>query len=76
MDDFSQEFHRFTKLKHKGELKLGMGPHAPYNEWVEIEVRLKMIKDTKMICPAVRVHNDEVRLDPLKHAPKGFDEDF
>ena len=74
MDDFSQEFHRFTKLKHKGELKFGMGPHAPYDEWVEIEVRLKATKD--MISPAVRVHNDEVRLDPYKHATKGFKEDF
>jgi hypothetical protein len=75
MDDFSQEFHRFTKLKHKGELKFGMGPHAPYDEWVEIiEVGLKANKD--MICPTVRVHNDEVRLDPFKHTTKGFDENF
>ena len=51
-----------------------MGPHAPYDEWVEIEVRLKANKD--MISPAVRVHNDEVRLDPYKHTTKGFDEDF
>ncbi len=53
-----------------------MGPHAPYDEWVEVEVRLKMSKDMKTICPAVRVHNDEVRLDPYKHLTKGFDEDF
>ncbi len=35
-----------------------------------------MNKDTKTICPAARVHNDEVRLDPYKHTTKGFDEDF
>ena len=38
-----------------------MGPHASYDELIEIEVRLKASKD--MICPAVRVVNDEVRLD-------------
>jgi len=32
MDGYRQEFHRFTKLKHKGELKFGMGPHAPFDE--------------------------------------------
>ncbi len=53
-----------------------MGPHAPYDEWVEIEVRLKMSKDMKTICPAVREHNNEMRLNPYKHATKGFDEDF
>ncbi len=62
MDDYSQEFHRLKTIKHKGKLKFGMGPHAPYNEWVEIEVRLKVNKDA--ICPAVRVHSDEMRLDP------------
>jgi hypothetical protein len=67
MDDFSQEYHRFTKIKEKGEL----GPHAPYDEWIEIEVRLKMRNN--MIYPAVRVHNDEVRLDPYKHVTTGFD---
>jgi len=51
-----------------------MGPHAPYDEWVEIEVRLKANKDTN--CPTVRAHNHEVRLDPSKHTTKGFDEDF
>ena len=51
-----------------------MGPHAPYDEWVVTEIRLKAKKD--MICPAVRVHNDEVLLDPYKHLTKGFDEDF
>ena len=74
MDDFSQEFHRFTKLKHKGELKFGMGPHAQYDEWVDIEVRLKMSKD--MISPTVPVHNDEVRLDHYKHTTKEFDDGF
>ncbi len=74
MDEYSQEFHRFTKLKHKGELKFGMGPHAPYDEYFEIEVRLKANRDT--ISPVVRVHNEEVRLDPYKHMTKGFDEDF
>jgi hypothetical protein len=74
MDDISQEFHRFTQLKRKGELKFGMGPHAPYDEYFEIEVRLKENKD--MICSTVRVHNDELRLDPYKHLTKGFDEDF
>ncbi len=68
MDDYSQEFHRFTKLNHKRGLKFGMGPHAPYDEWIEIEVRLKASKD--MIYFTVRVHNDEVRLDPYKHATK------
>ncbi len=29
MDDYSQEFHRFIKIKYKGELKFGMSPHAP-----------------------------------------------
>ena len=33
-----------------------------------------MSKD--MIYPAVRVHNDEVRLDPYKYTTKGFNEDF
>ncbi len=76
MDDYSKELHRFTQLKHKGELKFGIGPHAPYNEWVEIEVRLKISKDMKMMHPTARVHNDEVRLDPYKHVTKGFIEDF
>jgi hypothetical protein len=53
-----------------------MGPHAPYDERVDIEVRLKMSRDMKTICPAVRVHNEEVRLDPYKHTTKGFDDDF
>ena len=74
IDDFSQEFHRFTKLRHKKELKFGIGSHAPYDEWIEIEVRLKANKT--MICPAVRAHNDEVHLDPYKHLTKGFDEEF
>ena len=74
IDDYCQDFHRFTKLKQKGELKFGMGPHAPFDEFFEIEVRLKANKN--MICPAVRVHNDEVRLDPYKHATKGVDDDF
>jgi hypothetical protein len=53
-----------------------MGPHAPDDEWVEIDARLKMSKDMKTIYPAVRVHHDEVRLDPYKHTTKGFDENF
>ncbi len=51
-----------------------MGPHAPYDEWVEIEVWLNANKN--MICSAVRVHIDEVRLDHYTHTTKGFDVDF
>jgi len=64
MEDYSQEFNRFTKLKHKGELKFRMGPHAPYDEWVEIELHLKLSKDMKMI-----------QEDPYKDAIKGFNDD-
>jgi hypothetical protein len=53
-----------------------MGPHAPYDEWIYIEVRLKMSKDMKTVWPAVRVHNDDVRLEPYKHTTKGFDVEF
>ena len=70
MDYFSKEFHRFTKRNHSGELKFGMGPHAPYDAWLEIEVRMKANKD--IICPAVRVHNDEVRLDPFQAYDEGI----
>ncbi len=35
-----------------------------------------MIKNIKTICPAVRVHNDEMRLYPNTHTTKGFEEDF
>ncbi len=76
IDDYSQEFNRFSKIKHKGELKFGMGPHAPYDEWVDIEVRLKLRKNNNMMDASIRVHDDEVRLDPYKHVTKGFDTDF
>ena len=46
MDDFSQEFHRFTKLKHEGELKFRMRPHAPFDELVEIEVPIECASTT------------------------------
>lgn len=75
MDDYSQEFHRFTKLRHKGELKFGMGPHAPYDEWFDIEVHLKM-EDDKQISSSVKVFNDKVELDSYKHVTKGFAAEF
>jgi hypothetical protein len=76
MEDNSQEFRRVRKLKYKRELKFGMGLHTPYVEWVQIEVRLKTNNGNKTICPAVRVHNGEVRLDPYKHETKAFDENL
>lgn len=75
IDDYSQEFSRFKKLKHKGELKFGMGPHAPYDEWFDIEMDLS--KNTKGIMePIITVNGDKVVLDPYEHKTKGFDKEF
>ena len=63
-------------MLYKGPQKYGIDPHAPYDEWVEIEVRLKLRKAKRTIDDAVRMHDDEVRLDPYKHVTKGFDENF
>ncbi len=75
MDDWSQESHCFKKLKHKGELKFGMGPHAPYDEWFDIEIELKKNKDDNTFS-SVQVHKDKVVLDPYKHETSGFNNNF
>ena len=41
MDDYSQDFQRSIKLRHRGAQKFSMGPHAPCEEWFEIDVNLK-----------------------------------
>jgi hypothetical protein len=75
MGDFSQEFQRLTKVKSKSELKFDMGPHMPIDKWIEMEIRLKMSKDSKTIYRAARMHDDEVRLYPYNHMTKGFDDE-
>lgn len=75
VDDWSQETHRFKKLKHKGDSKFGMGPHAPYNEWFDIEVELKKDVDDNM-SSSIRVHKDKVVLDDYKHVTTGFSKPF
>ena len=75
MDDWSQESHRFKKLDHKGESKFGMGPHVEYGKWFEVEIKLKKGSD-EMVSSSIRVHEDEVKLDPYKHATSGFSKPF
>ncbi|AUF82394.1 hypothetical protein TetV_302 [Tetraselmis virus 1] len=77
MDDYSQEKNRdgFTKLKHDGRLKFGMGPHSPFDEFIDVEVTLKMKKDN-VIESSVKVHKDSVVLDSYKHETKDFGDDF
>lgn len=76
IDDYSQMDDRdgFKKLKHKQCLKFGMGPHAPFDEWFDVEVKLRRV-DGKL-HPVIRVHEEEVVLDAYEHKSKGFDTDF
>lgn len=73
MDDWAQTGDRdgFSKLRHRGELKFGMGPHSPFDEWFEIEISLRL-DDKGRVCPRVRVHEDTVELDPYEHRTTGF----
>lgn len=74
LDDYSQEgdLDGFKKLRHEGELKFGMGPHAPYGEWIKI--RLQLHKRGDLVYPTLQVHNDVVGLDPYKHETNMADE--
>lgn len=72
--DWSQMTHTFKKLKHKGELKFGMGPHSPYDEWVTVAIKLKKVKD--MMHSSIKIHNNEIHLTPYKHLTSGFDNKF
>lgn len=76
MDDYSQDDDRdgFKKLRHDGELKFGMGPHSPYDTWIDVEIKLKM--NGNRISSSVRVHNDTVVLDSYEHETRGFDSTF
>lgn len=77
MDDYSQYKDRdgFKKLKHDGELKFGMGPHSPYDEFFDIAVRLKL-EGAATMRSWIKVNDDEVELDPYEHDTAGFREDF
>lgn len=76
MDDYSQMGDRdgFKKLKHKGQLKFGMGPHAPFDEWVDIQIKLR--ETDGKIHSTVKVHDDEIELEPYQHKTSGFGTGF
>jgi hypothetical protein len=44
IDDYSQDFQRFSKIKQMEELKFGVGPHVRYDEWREVKVHVKCDK--------------------------------
>nr|WRJ70019.1 hypothetical protein TetV2_00574 [Oceanusvirus sp.] len=77
IDDYSQDNDRdgFKKLRHDGELKFGMGPHSPFDEFVDVEFTLKMTDDD-VVESSVKVHNDKVLLDKYQHKTSGFDDKF
>ena len=75
IDDYSQDgASGRKKLKHKGQMKFGMGPHAPYGEQVEVEFGLKM--SGGKVSSSVRVGSDAVDLDPYEHKTSGFGDNF
>lgn len=78
IDDYSQEddMDGFKKLRHKGELKFPMGPHSPYDDWVDVCVYLERRDTDGMMHPEVRVHLDRVQLDPYEHKTDGFNTEF
>ena len=75
IDDYSQDgVSGRKKLRHKGQLKFGMGPHAPFDQPVEVEFRLK--SSGGRVRSSVRVGDDEVELDPYEHRTAGFGDEF
>ena len=51
-----------------------MGPHAPFDQPVEVEFRLK--SSGGRVRSSVRVGDDEVELDPYEHRTAGFGDEF
>eukprot|EP00873_Tetraselmis_striata_P043826 jgi/Tetstr1/464090/TSEL_008895.t1 len=77
VDDFSQDDDRdgFKKLRHRGQLKFGMGPHSPFDKDVDVEFKLRATGKSR-IDSSVSVNRDAVDLDPYEHDTSGFPDDF
>ena len=78
IDDYSQTDDRdgFKKLRHRDELKFGMGPHSPWDEFFDVEFELKMTGKAR-VASSVKVHDDKVDLDAYEHETSSkFGRDF
>eukprot|EP00951_Prasinocladus_malaysianus_P035290 scaffold362671_cov16-Prasinocladus_malaysianus.AAC.1 len=78
IDDYSQEEDHagFKKLRHNGELKFGFGPHAPFDEFFDIKIVLKVDPHSHRAKSALTVHKEHIELDEYEHKTRGFDSEF